>query len=126
MVCPRQGGTVRAAYVDSLRREGPRPSLEEILSAVMAHFGGGRQGWSAGSRCDDISRSVAAYLARRQYGYSAAEIARALGYQGHGGVGTAVSRVETATEAVRKTLTAIMWKKSCHVGTESFELSAYR
>ncbi len=85
-----------------------RPSLEEIGAAVARHFGGVSASWPARSRCDDISRAVAAYLARCQYGYSAGEVARALGYRGHSSVSMAVSRVESGTDAVRRSIASLV------------------
>jgi hypothetical protein len=85
-----------------------RPSLEEIVRVVGRHFGGVSEGWSTGSRCDGISRAVAAYLARRQYGYSAGEVARSLGYRGHSSVSTAVCRVQSGTDAVRRTVATLV------------------
>ncbi len=66
------------------------------MSAVAEHYGCAADEWSSGRRSDGIARAVAAYLARRRFGYPMAAIAEALGYRGHGSVGTAVSRVETA------------------------------
>jgi len=40
---------------------------------------------------------VAAYLARRRFGYSAAAVASALGYRDHSGVGQAVRCVKHGT-----------------------------
>jgi putative transposase len=87
-----------------------RPSLEQIIGAVAGHFGGSLKRWSAGSRCDDASRAAAAYLARRKYGYSTAEVARALGYRGHSSVGTAISRIEAGTDALRRSIATIVRK----------------
>jgi len=52
-------------------------------------------GWTPGRRADDGSRAVAAYPARRRYGYVVTEIAAALGYASHGGVVTAIRRIES-------------------------------
>jgi hypothetical protein len=78
------------------------------VGAVVGHFGGCPHGWVAGTRCDDAGRAAAAYVARRHYGYSAAEVARALGYRGHGSVGTAVSRIESGTDAVRRGIAKVV------------------
>ncbi len=58
---------------------------------------------SLARRVDDGSRAVAAQLARRLFGYRASEVAAALGYRGHGGVHTAVARVETGSPQLRQT-----------------------
>ena len=81
----------------------PRPPLEVIADAVADHFGSDRRLWRPGRRVEDASRAVAAYLARRRFGYRASEVAEALGYRGHGGVHTAVARVEAGSAKLRKT-----------------------
>ena len=43
-------------------------------------------------------------MARRRYGYRATEVAKALGYASHGGVVTAVRRIESADPALRRTV----------------------
>jgi putative transposase len=73
-----------------------RPSLERIVSAAAGRFGTDAAGWTPGRRADDGSRAVAAYLARRRYGYAVTQIADALGYASHGGVVAAIRRVESA------------------------------
>ena len=73
----------------------PRPPLERIARAVAGHFGRDAAAWSAGTRSDDASRAVAAYLARRRFGYSAQEVAAWLGYSSHGSVRNALARVES-------------------------------
>ncbi|MEE9294152.1 MAG: hypothetical protein V3W34_04185 [Phycisphaerae bacterium] len=60
--------------------------------------------WSTGRRSDDASRDVAAFLARRRYGYRATEVAKALGYASHGRVVTAIRRIESAGPARRRTV----------------------
>ena len=59
--------------------------------------------WSPGRRSDDASRAVAAYLARRRFGYPAGEVAKALGYRGAGSVTRAVARVEPGNERLKHT-----------------------
>ena len=81
----------------------PRPSLERIVEAVAELFGTAPSCWSTGRRSDDASRAVAAFLARRRYGYRATEVANALGYTSHGGVVTAIRRIESADPALRRT-----------------------
>jgi putative transposase len=87
------------AELESLR---PRPSLERIVMTVAGAFGADSSRWSAGTRTDDASRAVAAFLARRRYGYRAAEVAKVLGYTSHGGVAMAVKRIESAGPALRR------------------------
>jgi chromosomal replication initiation ATPase DnaA len=85
--------------LESLR---PRPSLEHIVMTVARSFGTDSSCWSVGTRTDDASRAVAAFLARRRYGYRAAEVAKALGYTSHGGVAMAIKRIESASPALRR------------------------
>jgi putative transposase len=80
----------------------PRPSLERIVEMVAASFGAETDVWAPGRRCDDEARAVAAFLARRRYGYRARQVAEALGYTSHGGVLAAVRRIEAAAPAVRR------------------------
>jgi len=70
---------------------------------VAAHFGHDLSAWQPGRRVDDASRAVAAYLAQRRFGYTAREVAAAIGYRGHGGVHSAVARVETGSNKLKKT-----------------------
>jgi len=86
-----------------LRELRKRPSLDDVISAVCRHFGCDRSAWTSGRRVDDASRAVAAYLARRRFGYPAGEIARALGYRRHTSVNSAVRRVEGGTADLAKT-----------------------
>ena len=74
----------------------PRPSLAAIVGAVASHFGCSVDSWAEGTRSDDASRAVAAYVARRRFGYGVREVAEALGYRSHGGVHNALLRVEGA------------------------------
>jgi hypothetical protein len=48
----------------------PRPSLGAICAAVASHFGRAAESWAKGSRSDDASRAMAAYLARRRFGHT--------------------------------------------------------
>ena len=81
----------------------PRPALAKIAETVAAHFGHDAGLWRPGRRVDDASRAVATYLARRHFGYAAGEVATALGYRGHGGVHSAVARVEAGSDKLQKT-----------------------
>ena len=87
------------AELESLR---PRPSLEQIATVVGRSFGTDPSRWQVGTRIDDASRAVAAFLARRKYGYRATEVAKILGYTSHGGVAMAVKRIESAGVALRR------------------------
>lgn len=73
-----------------------RPSLEVICRVVAGQFAVEPGNWATGRRSDDPSRAVAAYLARRHFGYQSKQVAAALGYSGASGVGQAIHRVEHA------------------------------
>jgi REP element-mobilizing transposase RayT len=87
--------------VPQLERLRQRPSLERIIEEVGRHFGREQSGWSAGTRSDDASRAVAAYLARRRFGYPAGTVASALGYRSHGSIHSAIARVECGGARLR-------------------------
>ena len=78
--------------------------LEGIVAVVPESFGTDPSRWSTARRIDDGSRAVAAFLARRKYGYRAGQVAEALGYASHGGVVTAIGRIENAGAALRRRL----------------------
>jgi chromosomal replication initiation ATPase DnaA len=75
---------------------------QQIIAAVGERFGRDG-GWSAGRRSDDAGRAVAAYLARRRFGYSATAVAAALGYRAPSSVSHAVARVESAGSRLQAT-----------------------
>ena len=93
--------------VPQLERLRARPSLERIVAAVADHFGCAVDEWSSGRRSDALGRAVAAYLARRRFGYSMAAIAEVLGYRRHSSVGTAVARVEAAGGSICEALATL-------------------
>jgi REP element-mobilizing transposase RayT len=95
--------------VPQVRRLRQQPSLERI-AAVAAEFGRHEGGWPCGTRCDDMSRALAAYLARHCYGYGAGAVARALDYRGHSSVRAAVLRVEASREKLGRALKALQKK----------------
>ncbi len=74
------------------------------MEVVSEHFGHKAENWRAGRRVDNASRALAAYLARRRLGCSARQAAVALGYRGHGGVCSAVARIESSALAFRRTV----------------------
>ena len=51
---------------------------------------------------------MAAYLARREYGYAAADVARALGYRGHSSVNAAIARVASGKRPLEQTLNDLL------------------
>lgn len=83
------------------RRIRHRPPLEEIIAVVAEECGVASEAWLPGRRSNDVGRALAAYLARRVFGYPATEIAAGLSYRDHSGVGRAVRRVEEAPDELR-------------------------
>ncbi len=81
----------------------PRPALGAILEVTAEHFGVDQTDWARGHRSNNAARALAAYLARRTFGYPATAIASALGYRDHGGVGQAVRRIEKGTSQLQRT-----------------------
>jgi REP element-mobilizing transposase RayT len=95
------GARSEAKGVPELKRLRLRPSLERIVTEAASRFGCDAERWSPGRRSDDAGRALAAYVARRRFGYSATEIAEHLGYRGPSSVSHAVRRVEQGPEALR-------------------------
>lgn len=93
-----------------LQRVRQRPTLGQILDAVLDHFGQQKTDWSVGRRTDDTGRAIAAYLARRRFGYPATAIAEALGYRGHSSVNYAVKRVQQGDTRLQETVRRIEQK----------------
>ncbi|MAT73437.1 MAG: hypothetical protein CMJ58_28470 [Planctomycetaceae bacterium] len=93
--------------VPQLRELRHRPALSKIVTTVAEHFGNDPRKWRAGSREDGPSRAIAAYLARREFGYSATDIAKALGYRSHGSVRNAVLRIENGDFKLRQSTKAL-------------------
>ncbi len=54
------------------------------------------------------TRAVAAYLARRCFGYPVKHVAEALGYRSHGGVRGALARVEAGGDALNRTVSKLV------------------
>ncbi len=59
--------------------------------------------WPLGSRADDASRAITAYLARRRYGYPAKTVAATLGYAHPSSVSHAVHRIEAGSAKLQET-----------------------
>jgi len=79
-----------------------RLPLTSIVCAVAEYFDTDADNWQPGSRHDDASRAVVAYLARREFGYSAKQIADTLGYGSHGSVRNAILRVEGSNDLLQR------------------------
>ena len=82
----------------------PRTPIEQMIAAVALHFGMEATGWKPVARGDDASRAVAAYLACRHFGHSAADGATALGYRSHGSVRNALLRIESGNANLLRTV----------------------
>lgn len=89
--------------------------MARIVSEVATHFGHDPDQWRSGRRVEDARRALAAYLARRRFGYSAREVAGALGYRGHEEVASAVSRIESADADIQRTAD----KLACTISTNN-------
>ncbi len=90
--------------VPQLQQVRKRPELATIAGVVAAYFRVEPSRWAAGRRSDDAARAVAAYLARRRFGYPATATAAALGYRDHSGIGRAVRRVEQGGAELQRTI----------------------
>jgi putative transposase len=80
------------------------PPLERIIARAAEAFGEDAAGWTGGRRDDSIGRAVAAWLARRRFGYPAGQTARALGYAGASSVAQAIRRVTNEHERLVRRL----------------------
>ncbi len=90
--------------VPALRRLRSRPSLDWIIDVVSTRLGADASAWMRGRRHDSMARSVAAYLARCRFGYSATVVADALGYAGPSSVAQAVRRIAPATDRLSRAM----------------------
>jgi len=102
------------AFVATIRRlvghraeDGELPALRllkrpadmgAVATAVTGRMGGDPANWQAGRRCDDISRAVAAYVARQATSHTSGQIAEALGHRNSSSISVACRRVEQSTK----------------------------
>ena len=84
--------------LDRLRR---RPSLEEVVAAVCRYFGTDPARWRNNTRCDDLSRAAAAYIARQATGLPAKILAEGLGYRNVSSISASCRRMEQAMKSDR-------------------------
>ena len=84
-----------------------KPELTQIVKAVRTQFKMRNAKWRSGSRSEDASRAVAAYLARHRFGYPAKVVAHVLGYAQASSVAHALRRVRSASPALRRTVRQI-------------------
>ena len=98
------------AEMPTLRRLRRGAAMADVIAAVVAQLGGQPEHWRAGKRCDDLSRPVAAYVARQATALPGREIAEALGYRSLSSVSAACRRVESALKAgrLKETVQAIL------------------
>ena len=89
------------AETPALRRLVADADMPEVIAAVVAHLGGSPDDWRPGRRCEDISRAMAAYVARQVTTLGCRAIAEALGYRNISSISVACRRVETALKAGR-------------------------
>ena len=72
-----------------------RPAdIAAVAAAVTQRMGGTPANWEPGRRCDDISRAVAAYVARQVTSHTSSQIAETLGYRSSSSIPVACRRVE--------------------------------
>jgi len=93
--------------IPALKQMRPRPELQRILDVVGDAMGEDRTDWCPGRRSDTAGRAVAALVARRRYGYSATEVAAALGYKSHSSVSRALRRIEPPSPQLALTIQRI-------------------
>ena len=80
-----------------LRAFRPRPSLDQIADCTARHYGEDRALWAVGRRSNNVARDIVAYLARKRYGYRAAEIAAFLGYRRSSAIAHTIARAQVVT-----------------------------
>jgi putative transposase len=91
--------------IPALDRLRLRPPLSDIVAAVFRGLDtGSSERWLAGHRSNSGGRAVAAYLSRRRYRYSCAEIAAALGFTSPSSVSRSIQRVEADLPAHERIL----------------------
>ena len=93
--------------IPGLQQLRQRPGLEEIVEAVAEAMAEDRSSWAAGRRNDSGGRALAAFVARRRYGYSAKQVAATLGYTSHTSVTRALERIEPLTPRLSRTVQRI-------------------
>jgi putative transposase len=84
-----------------------RPTLEEIIDAVAIELQADTAQWARGRRVRDSSRALAAFIARRRFGYSTTAVANALGYSNPSGVTSSIRKIERALPEYRPLLAKI-------------------
>ncbi len=88
------GHRAEDAEVPALRLLKRPADMGAVATAVTGRMGGDPANWQPGRRCDDISRAVAAYVARQATSHTSGQIAEALGYRNPSSISVACRRVE--------------------------------
>lgn len=84
-----------------------RPSLDSIVQAVQDMLHLDPTDWLQVRRCNHLARPLAAYLARRRFGYRATEVAAVLGYAGPSSVCVAINRIDPHSKSLAARLKTI-------------------
>jgi putative transposase len=96
-----------ACGLPQLGRLRERPSVDRIIRAVADILQVDTAQWTRGRRVRDHSRALAAFLARRRFGYSTTTVAQALGYATHSGASSSIKRIEREMPEHSEVLAAI-------------------
>jgi REP element-mobilizing transposase RayT len=80
--------------IPQLRQMKKRPSLEAITEATVVALECDPATWTTGRRDDALGRALAAWIARRRFGYRMREVATWLGYAGTSGASEAVGSID--------------------------------
>ena len=110
LVCDRP----KNREIPALKARRDRPELDDIIEAVAEATGEDRSRWTAGRRSDGTARAMAAYLARRCFGYGAKQVAEALGYTSHTSVLRASERLESTSPKVARTVKCVLRQLANH------------
>ncbi len=92
-----------------------RPSLEEIVRVATKQGKLSRPRWRQGSRSDNGSRAVIAFVSRRRYGYPCKEIAEILGYTSVSSISRSVRHVEANMDKYEERLGLLERKLARHM-----------
>jgi len=96
-----------ANALPQLKRLRERPTLAEIIYAVASALQADTTQWAPGRKIRDNSRALAAFIARRKFGYATTAVAKTLGYATPGGVTSSVRRIELALDQHRSAIAQI-------------------
>jgi hypothetical protein len=97
----------KTSGLPQLKRIRERPTLEEIIQAVAEECRSDTRRWKRRRRSGSYARGLAAFLARRCYGYPTTAVAEALGYSSPSSVNSSIRRVKRVIPAFRERLDRI-------------------